>query len=320
MNPEPRSAMEGHASFDGVIVIGGPTASGKSALALELSRHLPIEILSADSRQIYKHLDIGTAKPSPDELAAVPHHFIDIFTPDRDYNSGEFSDDARKVIEEVRARGNTPVIAGGSGLYIQALIDGFFNGPGRDEEIRSRLELEMESVGREEMYRRLSEIDPDAAMTMDPTKPRRIVRALEVYALTGRRISELQKENDPLPYRSVFFALQWDRAKLYACINRRVEAMIDAGLIAEVERLSAMGYPRALNALQTVGYREVFQYLEQEIPFEEMVRLIKQNSRRYAKRQLTWFRADERIHWLPMNSHRSIPVVAEELLGILGVK
>ncbi len=280
----------------------GPTASGKTTVAMELAKLIPSEIISADSRQIYKYLDIGTAKPTRAQRNTVPHHFVDELPPDRDFSAGEFGERAARVVDEIFARDRTPLVVGGSGLYVQALIDGFFEGPGADKEFREALEARIAAGELPQLMEELRTIDPVSAGRIDPTKPRRIVRALEVYHITGKPLSQLHREAQrEITFTPVLFGLAWDRKALYDRINRRCEEMLRAGLLAEVESLERRGYTVRLNALNTVGYAEAFQYRRGEISYEEMVRLFKQNTRRYAKRQLTWFRRDKRIRWISMD-------------------
>jgi tRNA dimethylallyltransferase len=300
-----------------VIVIVGPTGSGKTAVALAIADKIPSEIVSADSRQIYKGMDIGTAKPTPAELAAVPHHFIDIVDPSELYNAGMYLKQAREVVSQIRKSGKTALVVGGSGLYIRALLDGFFEGPGADEEVRDRLEAEMRAKGGKYMLERLRKLDPDAAGKMLPTNERRIIRALEVLHLTGKPISEHQKKNVPAPFPFVLFGLQWTRPALYARINERVDEMLRAGLVDEARKLLAMSQSETFRALRTVGYNEVMQFLDGAITEVEMVELIKRNSRRYAKRQLTWFRADERIKWMEAKETEDLIKVADQIISTL---
>jgi len=298
-----------------VLVLVGPTASGKTPVALEISRLVDVEIISADSRQMYKHMDIGTAKPSPEELARVPHHFVDDHPPDASLNASEFGRRGREIIDGILLRGRLPLVVGGSGLYLQGLIDGFFDGPEPDEELRSRLYERLEAEGGETLLAELRAVDPAAAATMLPSNTKRIVRALEIYELTGQPISELQKSRIAVTFAPAFVGLRWDRAKLYDRINRRVDRMLEEGLVAEGKHLLGLGYAPSLNALQTVGYREVFAYLSGTISYDRMVFLIKRNSRRYAKRQMTWFRSDERISWFDVEDEKEFPAVAAAIVG-----
>ena len=271
------------------------------------------EIISADSRQVFRLLDIGTAKPTLEERRGIPHHFIDLLPPDADFCAGTFGVEGRKVIGDISSRGRLPIVVGGSGLYVQSLIDGFFEGPGADREYREFLEGRLARGGIELLLEDLRNRDPEAASRIDPTKPRRILRALEVFHLTGRPISELQKEKPLIPFQSVLFGLDVPRAVLYRQIEARCDSMLERGLLREVEALERKGYTDSLNALNTVGYREAFAYRRGEISYEEMVRLFKQNSRHYAKRQLTWFRRDGRIRWVAMGPERPASDAAREI-------
>jgi len=285
-----------------LLAIVGPTASGKTALSILLAEKLGGEIISADSRQVYRYLDIGTAKPAQEELKRVPHQFINILLPDQHYNAGEYGLQARAKIEELLKQQKQPILVGGSGLYIRAVIDGFFEGPGKNTEIRDQLEGEAQTLGPELLFDRLKMIDPVSAAKMDATKVRRVIRALEVYYATGRSISDLHSIQEiKIPYEAIQFGLEWDRKALYHRIEQRIDKMIEDGLINEVRGLMKKGYSRTENALNTVGYKEAFDFLEGKITEEEMISLIKQNTRHFAKRQLTWFRADKRIRWLPVN-------------------
>jgi len=296
-----------------VLVILGPTASGKTSVALLLAQDLGGEIISADARQIYKFMDVGTAKPSKSQLEAVRHHFVDELLPDQNFNAGEFGKWGRKIIGEIFQRGNVPIVVGGSGLYVQALIDGFFDGPPADSSVREFLGKRLEQEGVEALWKDLHKIDPDAAVKMLPSNTRRIIRALEVYSITGVRISELQKTRIPEKLDAVMMGLNWDRKSLYKRIERRVDSMIGEGLVDEARDLLRRGYSPNLNALQTVGYAEVFEYLKGDFSYERMIELIKQNSRRYAKRQMTWFRKEKRIEWFDIQDEAELPRIARNI-------
>ncbi|MBF8248523.1 MAG: miaA, partial [Bacteroidetes bacterium] len=258
-------------SLPKVLAIVGPTASGKTPLAIELAGMLDGEIVSADSRQVYKYLDIGTAKPSPSELNKIPHHVINVFEPGQDYNAGQFGKDAVERIGEILRRNKLPILVGGSGLYVKAAIDGLFEGPGKDPEVRERLEEQLKEGGAEELMRKLRAVDPESAEKSDIHKPRRIIRALEVYYITGKPISQLHSEQERVHSFSTHqFALNWDREALYAMINMRVDRMLKDGLVDEVKSLSQRGYGVHLNALNTVGYKEVFAYLDGKIDSDSM--------------------------------------------------
>ena len=297
-----------------LLAIVGPTASGKTALSILLAEKLGGEIISADSRQIYRYLDIGTAKPSPEELAHVAHQFINILNPDQYYNAGEYGTQARTKIEELLNQNKQPILVGGSGLYVRAVIDGFFEGPGKNTEIREQLEDEAHTLGSGVLYERLKKIDPSSAAKMDASKVRRVIRALEVYHATGKPISDLHLiQETKNPFEAVQFGLEWERKVLYHRIERRVDEMIENGLMEEVRGLLAKGYSRDANALNTVGYKESVDFIEGKISREEMIRLIKQNTRHFAKRQWTWFRADKRIKWIQVNDETNWSAIAEQI-------
>ena len=294
------------AGLNSVLILVGPTASGKTEVSIRLAGELGAEIISADSRQLFKFMDIGTAKPSAAERARIKHHFVDELSPNEEMSAGEFGSRGREVIADIFRRGRIPLVVGGSGLYIRSLVDGLFEGPGADREFRRILEDRWKAGGKKEILEELRRVDPMSADTIDPTKSRRVIRALEVYHITGRPLSEHHKENSiPPTMLPIVFGLEWERKALYDRINRRCADMLDRGFLDEVERLEQMGYTEKLNALNTVGYKEAFAYRRGEIGYNEMLRLFQQNSRRYAKRQLTWFRADARIHWIRMNETMS---------------
>ncbi len=304
---QPRSAGD-------VLVLAGPTASGKTPLSILLAQHLGGEIISADSRQMYRLMDIGTAKPTPEERGTVPHYFIDDRLPDEECNAAQFGSAARARIADILARGKTPVVVGGSGLYLRALLDGLFDGPPAIDELRKALWSRMEEVGPDALLAELREVDPAAAARMLPSNTKRIVRALEVYHHTGVPLSKLQSRPTAAPeFRPVCVGIAWDRPALYDRINRRVDRMLDDGLIDEVQDLVREGYSRTLNALQSVGYREVFDFLDGATTYVRMAELIKQNSRRYAKRQLTWFRHDPRITWFTVQDDAEFPELAARI-------
>jgi tRNA dimethylallyltransferase len=300
-----------------ILAIVGPTASGKSQLSLSLAELLGGEIVSADSRQIYKYLDIGTAKPTLDDRKRVPHHFIDILDPGEYYSAGQFGEDVDGVFHDVFDRGKIPILVGGSGLYVKAAIDGIFEGPGSDPEIRSRLEEELRIHGLESLLKEFKKVDPTALESMKEVTPRRVIRALEVFYTTGKPISRLHAEQTKAKeFRALQVCLSWDRAELYARINRRVDDMMAAGLVDEVRTLKKLGYDRRLNALNTVGYKEVFDHLEGITDAVTMIELMKRNTRRFAKRQLTWFRADKRIRDYPMLADRDLGAVSKKIAAL----
>ncbi|MCX6135624.1 MAG: tRNA (adenosine(37)-N6)-dimethylallyltransferase MiaA [Ignavibacteriales bacterium] len=300
-----------------ILAVVGPTASGKTALALSLAEMLDGEIVSADSRQIFKYLDVGTAKPTVAEREQVPHHFIDILDPRETYSAGKYGEDVKRVLQGVFQRGHTPILVGGSGLYVKAAIDGIFDGPESDPEIRAGLEERLSTHGLEALLVELKRVDPNALAQMKEITARRVVRALEVFTIAGRPLSELHAEQiRAVDFGTLQVSLKWDRSDLYARVNSRVDVMMDAGLVNEVRALRAMGLDRNLNALNTVGYKEVFDHLEGITDFERMIEVIKQNSRRFAKRQVTWFAADKRIHEFPMSGRGDVVVVARKIVDL----
>jgi tRNA dimethylallyltransferase len=300
-----------------VIFIVGPTATGKTCLSMSLSQKLPAEIVSADSRQIYKYLDIGTAKPSKEALQQVSHHFVDILEPDEPYSAGQFSLDARKVIDQIFSHGKVPMVVGGSGLYVKALLEGFFTRNITNLKIRESLQQRLLQEGSEALHQDLLKVDPVTAEKIHPRNSNRILRALEVYLSSGERLSELQKAKVPPPnFSSLKFGIVKERGLLYHDIDQRVEEMFQKGLLREVANILEMGYDPNLNSLNTVGYKEVIQYLNGEIDYQSCVSMIKQNSRHYAKRQLTWFRLDRDIHWYKIENKDDVEKIAEEITKI----
>ena len=283
-----------------LVVIVGPTGSGKTDLAVALARHLGCEIISTDSRQFYKGMPIGTAQPDAEQLAAAKHHFIADRTPSDDLSAGEYEKEALARLDEIFSRHDWAVAVGGSGLYIDALCNGFDDLPNDTAEIRAELMRRLESEGLESLCEELKLRDEAHYNVVDRHNPARVVRALEVCIASGRPYSKQRTApKHPRPFRIVKIGLNWPREELYERINLRVELMIEAGLEAEAKAL----YPlRHLNALQTVGYKELFEWFDGTTSREEAIELIKRNSRRYAKRQMTWFRLDEAIHWIERNS------------------
>lgn len=297
-----------------VIFVIGPTAVGKTELSLSLSQKLPVEIVSADSRQIYQYLDIGTAKPSKEILHHLPHHFVDMLKPDEYYSAGQFGVDSRKVIDQIFARGKLPLVVGGSGLYIKALLEGFFNGDRTNLKIRESLQQRLLQEGPEALYQDLLKVDRRSADKIHPRNSNRIVRALEVYLSTGESLSDLQQATiPPADFIPLKFGIVKERALLYRDIDRRVDEMFRKGLLKEVANILEMGYEKNLNSLNSVGYKEVIQFLSGEIDYQNCLDLVKQNSRHYAKRQLTWFRSDKEIKWHKIEKKSDFAKVAEEI-------
>lgn len=301
-----------------VIAIAGPTASGKSELAFLIAKKLNTQIISADSRQIYKELNIGTAKPPKIFLDEIKHHFIEHISITENYDAGKFVNEANVIIQNLHHEGKIPVIVGGSGLYINSLLYGIFEGPSADESIRKNLEHRLRTQGLSSLLEELQKVDLVTFRKIDKNNPRRIIRALEVYYLTGRPISDLHLEQYKSPdWKKFLFALDWDRNELYERINKRVDIMIEKGLIDEV-RFILKNYGESVNVvLQTVGYKEIICYLKNEITLEKAIELIKRNTRRYAKRQLTWFRKDKNINWLKINSSTNFGEIANSIINII---
>lgn len=301
-----------------VIVIVGPTCSDKTALAIELALKLKAEIISADSRQVYKYLNIGTAKPTEIQKKEIKHHLIDFLNPDENFNANKFSMEASKVISQLQNEGKNPIVVGGSGLYVKALIDGIIDEVDVDEDYRNKL-LELRKIqGNEFLYEKLKKVDPESADKMLPQNWKRIIRALEVFHLTGKTIGyfhSTQKRRENYLFKQ--YGLQWDRSKLYKNIDDRVDNMIANGLVDEVESILAMGYDKRINALNTVGYKEIISYLEGEISLDKAIDLIKRNTRHFAKRQITWFKADKRIEWLPIDSYEDFDNHVDLIISLL---
>jgi tRNA dimethylallyltransferase len=280
--------------------IVGPTGAGKTALALEAAQRLGAEIINADSRQVYRGMDIGTAKPSQTDRRCVPHHLIDIRSPDEPLDVASFAKLAREAIDKISARGQHALVVGGSGLYLRALRGGIFHGPAASREIRARLERMAKAYGVARLHDRLREIDPAAARRIGVNDLYRITRALEVFELTGEPISAHQARHgfSNRSYQSLTLGISLDRAALYEAINRRFDEMIASGLVEEVRMLKAAGYRFDRPPLASIGYKQVPAYLDGETTLADAVEIAKRESRRLAKRQLTWFRGDAEIIWL----------------------
>ncbi len=299
-----------------VIVIVGPTCSGKTRLGSLLAEQVNGEIISADSRQVYKYLDIGTAKPEDYILKKVKHHFISQLTPDEDFNVSKFEKQALEVIEKIFSNGKQPIVVGGTGLYIKALLDGIFDTADKDEEYRKQLLLLKNEFGNQYLYDKLLKADPDSASKMQPSNWKRVIRALEVYNLTGEKIGVHQKRYErKINWNFIQFGLNWERKILYNNIEKRVDEMMKAGLVNEVKNILKKGYNKNLNSLNTVGYKEIISYLGNEISLERAIELIKRNTRRYAKRQMTWFNKDQRIIWYDVKKPDDLDNICKQLTG-----
>lgn len=300
-----------------VLAIVGPTASGKTNLSVDVALKLNGEIISADSRQVYKYIPIATSQPSAEDLKKVRHYFINELELSEEFNAGEFGTKSREIIRDIFSRNKQPVITGGSGLYIRSLIDGLFEEEIEASEVRDELYEKMNTLGKEYLYEELVKVDKNSADTMIPQNFRRVIRALEVYYVTGKRISDFQKEKIYVDFSAVQIGLMYDRKHLYRRINERVDKMLEEGLLEEAKNLRELGFDHnKYYSLNTVGLKEIFKHIEGEYDFDEMVRLIKQNTRRYAKRQLTWFRKDKRINWIEVNERTDDKYITEKVLDI----
>lgn len=283
-----------------VIVICGPTASGKTALSIELAKKINGEIVSADSMQIYKDMDVGTAKTTPEEMQGIKHYLQDFVEPDKRYSVADYKVDAEKAIEEILSKGKTPIVVGGTGLYVDSLIYGIEYQEIRfDEKYRKELEDIALKDGLETLYKKAQEIDPEAMKKISCNDKKRIMRVLEIYKATGKTKTEqeIESRKKEVKYDYKVFAIDWEREKLYERINKRVDIMIENGLIEEVENLLKK-YKEFPTAMQGLGYKEVVEYLNGYLTKEEMIDKIKQETRRYAKRQITWFRKNKQTIWI----------------------
>ena len=287
--------------MNSIICIAGPTASGKTALAVELAKELNGEVVSCDSMQVYRRMDIGTAKPTTDEMQGIPHHMIDVAEPQEDFSVSRYCNLAAPIVEDIVSRGKTAVIAGGTGLYMDALIQGNDFAPFPSTGVREKLEQEARAQGIQVLYDRLAAIDPEAAGRLHLSDQKRIIRALEVYLETGETITEHNRKTQLLPPRfsPIWLGLDFEnRAELYERIDRRVGIMLEQGLIGEIQGLLSSGIPEKCTAMQAIGYKEFLAALNGECTLEEAADQVRQSSRRYAKRQLTWFRRNKAMHWL----------------------
>jgi tRNA dimethylallyltransferase len=314
-----------------VLAIAGPTASGKTELAYRIAlyckSHLnkTAEIISADSRQAYKHIPISASHPPAEYLKNIKHHFVNELELNREFNAGDFGKSGREVIKKLFSEDKIPVIAGGSGLYLRSLIYGLFEFESDDEdyekkknEVRNILNHRAETEGMQKLLDELIKVDKEAAEGLDASNSRRILRALEVYNMTGKSILYWRKNMIEIPFTTVQYGLNWERKILYERINRRTDNMIAAGLIDEIKKLEENNYHyKTHNSLNTVGVKEVFDYLDGKISLNEMKELIKMNTRRFAKRQMTWFRKDKNINWIDITSEEEIINLPEKILNKL---
>ena len=340
-NPETRSQYYQKDKRPRLIVIAGPTATGKSGLSVRLAGEIGGEIISADSMQVYKGLDIGSAKITQEEMQGVPHHLIDVLEPTADYSAAVFQKMASEAASEITARGHIPIVCGGTGFYIQALLYGidFSDEPEDEESLLYRKQLEdtaRDDLGRRKLFSSLEEADPEAAEAIGPNNLKRVIRALEFIHLHGKKISEHNREEsekrlngqEHSPYDYLFFVLYGDRERLYRKIDARVDQMLSEGLKEETERLFPLFFPenggdpsrpeRTYTAAQGIGYKEMFSWLKGEIPLSEAVRLIKRNTRRFAKRQLTWFKRERGVIWINIDEGDPLNEIRKHIQTLWG--
>ncbi len=299
-----------------VIVIAGPTASGKTSLAVELALALNGEIINADSMQVYKGMDIGTAKPTDSERKGIPHHLLDVVAPDEPFNAAIFRSMAIPLIHEITRRGKVPFVVGGTGLYIKTLLGGLFSCPPADLKLREDLNKEWEDKGGEFMYERLKQIDPQTASKIHPHDRIRITRALEVFLLTNKRPSDLAHGHGfrERPFDALQMGLHVEREELYKRINRRSLEMVETGLVQETRRLIEKGYSPELKPMKAIGYRHMVKYIQGQWGLDEAITKLQRDTRRYAKRQLTWFRNDPDFVWVDPGGFRNILEKIREFL------
>lgn len=293
---------------DKVLAIIGPTSVGKTALSLRLAVDFHGEIISGDSMQFYRGMDIGTAKATPEERELVPHHLIDICDPDESFTVADFQKRTSELIREINRRGHLPIIVGGTGLYIQSVLYRYrFSEAGEDEVFRKEMERLLEKEGKEALHARLAEIDPVTAQRLHPNDCKRVIRALEIFHLTRETMAQYQKRSEESPYELFLMGLDMERSLLYERINKRVDQMVSLGLIEEVEGLLAQGYDNRYRAMQALGYKELVSYLKGELEREEASELIKKRTRNFAKRQLTWFRNMKDVVWFDLTPGQEDP-------------
>ena len=304
-----------------IISVVGPTASGKTRLAVDIALKYNGEVVSCDSMQIYKGMDIGTAKPAPQETLGVPHHLIDIIEPDESFSVADYTSLANNVIQEIHSRGKIPIVAGGTGLYFNSLIDNIqFGETHIDYALRDQLRIVAEEKGGQALIDILDEFDHETAAVLHPNNIGRIIRAIEIYKTSGITMAEHQRRSREKPsnLKSCTIGLFYsDRSKLYDKINQRVDIMIKSGLILEVKRLLESGTNRNATSLQAIGYKELIKYLNSEESLEEASEIIKQETRRYAKRQLTWFKRDKQINWIDVCLYNSATEISKKAFEII---
>ena len=306
--------------MNSIICIAGPTASGKTALAVELAKKYHGEVVSCDSMQVYQRMDIGTAKPTEEEMQGIPHHMLDVAQAWEDFSVSRYCAQAAPIVDDIIARGKTAIIAGGTGLYMDSLIRGNEFAPFPSTGVREALEKRAETEGTQSLLEELAGIDPESAGRLHPSDRKRIIRALEVYRETGITITEHNRRTRQVPdrYHPLWLGLDFsDRAALYRRIDRRVEQMLEAGLLEGIRSLLDSGIPETCTAMQAIGYKEFLPVLRGERPLSDAVGEVCQSSRRYAKRQLTWFRRNRNIHWILREENQSSDEIIQEARRIL---
>lgn len=306
-----------------LIVLVGPTASGKTDMGVRLAKKIDGEIISADSMQIYKYMDIGTAKPTVEEMDGIPHYMIDNIKPDEEFSVAVFRELSEKYIEDILSRGKRPIVVGGTGLYVNALTKPWnFSKTEPNENLRHELETLAREKGAYYLHDRLREVDPISAENIHPNNVKRVIRALEVYQTSGKTKSQLDQESmeNELKYEPILLGLSMERSTLYARIELRIDKMVEAGLIEEVQKLLDMGYNEDLVSMQGLGYKEIVKYLKGQYSLEEAIEILKRDTRRFAKRQLTWFRRDERIQWFKIEDYPSLDQLESDALHYLEKK
>lgn len=306
--------------MEDLLILSGPTGIGKTDISIIIAKKINGEIISADSMQIYRHMDIGSAKISLEEMQGIPHHLIDILEPSEEFSAAQYKQLAKDTITELTFKGKYPMLVGGTGLYINSLIFNYeFIGAYKDVEYRKYLETLASEKGKSFVHEMLKNVDIDSYERLYPNDLKRVIRALEVFKLTGKTISEFNENQDiyNIPYNINYFVLNMERDKLYNRINRRVDIMLENGLVDEVIKLKDMGYNSNMQSMKGIGYKEILYYLEGKISLEEAVDIIKQGSRNYAKRQLTWFRKDKRVNWIDKDKFKSDDEIAEFIISKL---
>lgn len=301
-----------------LVVIVGPTAVGKTEVGIKIASKIDGEIISGDSMQVYRYMDIGTAKPTTEEMMGIPHYMIDIVNPDANFSVAVFQQEVEKYIGLISGKGKIPLIVGGTGLYVRSVIDHYdFSPPGENSEKREELFRIAKEDGNMALLEKLKEVDPYSAERIHVNDTKRLIRALEVYYTLGRPISEFQYSNEAMPpkYNLAYYGLTMERQILYERIEKRVDTMISKGLVDEVKNLLKMGFGPHNTSMQAIGYKEIVDYLEGRNTLDEAIDIIKRNTRRFAKRQLTWFRRDKRIMWKNVENYNSLEEIASEIIS-----